>query len=490
MQRSSILFNLLGAVGLLGLLSGCSGGGGGATTGTGGTTSGTAAASGTITGFGSVYVNGKKFDTSGATFTVDGLPGLQTDLKLGMTVTVTGSFNGSQWIADNVLQKDAVEGLVQSIAPDRLSLVVMGQTVMVTSGTEIDERPIPTGLNRDIRNLAVGQFVEVNGHVRPNGVIQATYIEKKSVRVTPEVRGFVTGHVHGTETFQIGNLTVNYTGANISKMPDPTVNVWDGLFVELKELAPGAFDSGTQILTATRVAPEGQGLGGTVDEAEVEGFVTRIDGPRDFFIGTTHVQTAQAIDGIVVGARLSAEGRLANGSLTANQVKFQTIGFDGMVPGGIFGGIELGFTIAGNGGDFSIVGADGANHASSSSFSGSSFMVDLIGGEFTAQSLDLSSIGDNTTFVVVGLADRDDPGSELFHFTYLVSAGTDFERIFLADETRKLQSIYNFAFNGSNGKRLLYDVNLDKVERLVISAVYPKGVTARVDNVHVGQRGL
>ena len=52
-------------------------------------------------------------------------------------------------------------------------------------------------------------------------------------------------------------------------------------------------------------------------------------GPGDFFIGTTHVQTTAStefrggtIDEIVVGAKLSAEGRLANGVLTAKHVKF------------------------------------------------------------------------------------------------------------------------------------------------------------------------
>ncbi len=65
------------------------------------------------------------------------------------------------------------------------------------------------------------------------------------------------------------------------------------------------------------------------DELEVEGFVTQVLGPGDFFIGSTHVQTTAhtefrggTIDEIIVGAKLSAEGRLANGILTAKHVKF------------------------------------------------------------------------------------------------------------------------------------------------------------------------
>lgn len=112
MRRSSILFNLLGAVGLVGLLSGCGSGGGGATT---GTASGSSAASGTITGFGSVFVNGKKFETNDVEVRHDDGSvdrcSISTDLssrcglKEGMTVKVSGSFNGSSRSASTITQE-------------------------------------------------------------------------------------------------------------------------------------------------------------------------------------------------------------------------------------------------------------------------------------------------------------------------------------------------------------------------------------------------
>ena len=329
MRRSSILFNFLGAVGLVGLLSGCGSGGDGAPSGqASGGASGSAAASGAITGFGSVFVNGKKFETSASSFVVDGQSGSQGDLKLGMTVVVTGSFNGDQRSASSVRQRDAVEGLAQSIAADGLSLVVMGQTVLVDSTTRIDNN-IP---GQNILNLVAGtDAVEVNGHIRPDGVILATFIEKKPAgTVTPEVRGFVKNHNDGAKTFQIGNLTVNYTTALINDMPSPVGNVWNGLFVEAKgtQFTPGPNVQTEGTLVATKVEPENQGVQ-QADEFEVEGFVTQVVGLGDFFIGATHVQTTPStefrggtIDEIVVGAKLSAEGRLANGILTAKHVKF------------------------------------------------------------------------------------------------------------------------------------------------------------------------
>lgn len=369
MKRASILFNLLGVVGLIGLLSGCGSGGGGAATGTGGAASGSSAASGTITGFGSVIVNGKRFDTSGSSFVVDGQSGSQSDLKLGMTVTVTGSFNGDQRSASTVQQSDAVEGLVQSIAIDGLSLVVMDQTVLVDTTTLIDDNI----QGRNIQNLVAGtDSVEVNGHIMPDGVIQATFIEKKTVgTVTPEVRGFVNAHDSVARAFQIGNLTVNYTTALIDDMPNPSGSNWNGLFVEVKGTA---FNSGTSTLTATKVERENQGLGNNMDEFEVEGFVTRVDGPGNFFIGTTHVLTTAntqfrggMIDEIVVGAKLSAEGRLANGILTAKHVKFHaSVKLEGNIA-----------TINGN--TFTIAGLPGVTVTVNSQTEGGNTLNNLLG---------------------------------------------------------------------------------------------------------------
>ena len=203
-----------------------------------------------------------------------------------MTETVTGSFNDDQRSASRVQQSDAVEGLVQSIAADGLSLLVMGQTVLVDNTTLIDDNI----QGRNIQNLVAGtDSVEVNGHVMPNGVIQATFIEKKLTgTVTPEVRGFVNAHDAVARTFQIGNLIVNYTTSLIDDMPNPSGSNWNGLFVEVKGTA---FNSGTSTLTATKVEPENDGFGNDIDEFEVEGFVMQANGSGDLFIGKTHVKT-------------------------------------------------------------------------------------------------------------------------------------------------------------------------------------------------------
>lgn len=244
-----------------------------------------------------------------------------------MVVTVSGSFNGNQHTASFVQQRDAVEGLVQSVAGDGLSLVVMGQTVLVDNTTIIDNNIA----GQNVLNLVAGtDNVEVNGHIRPNGTIQATFIEKKLVGVTPEVRGFVSNHVSESATFRLGTLTLNYNGADISDMPAPNGSNWDGRFVEVKGTN---FVSATTTLIATKVEPENQDIGNTIDEFEIEGFVTQAGTANansiDFTIGITPVRTTAntefrggRVDEIVVGAKMSAEGRFDGSTLIAKRVKF------------------------------------------------------------------------------------------------------------------------------------------------------------------------
>ena len=333
MNTSRCVFSLMGLMGIAGLLAAC-GSEGAPSVSASGSGSGSASASGTVTDFGSVFINGKKFEAENVEVRRDGVterctinPVKTCGFKKGMVATVNGSFNGDQRSATTVQQKDAVEGLVQSVAADGLSLMVMGQTVLVDNATIIDDN-IP---GRNIMNLVAGtDNVEVNGHIRPNGFIQATFIEKKVIGVTPEVRGIVSSHASGSGTFRIGTLTVNYSGADISDMPVPNGNNWDSRFVEVKG---SNFVSATTTLIATKVEPENQGLGNAIDEFEVEGFVTQAGTPNDsvidFSIGTTPVRTTAStefrggtVDEIVVGAKLSAEGQFDGSMLIAEHVKF------------------------------------------------------------------------------------------------------------------------------------------------------------------------
>ncbi len=109
--------NILVTVLLMTVLINCGGGGGGSSNvaslgeESGGGIGGTGlTSSGTITGFGSIFVNGVEFETDSAEILLDGNTAADTALRLGMVVLVTGTLNedGVTGTADRVEFNNAV----------------------------------------------------------------------------------------------------------------------------------------------------------------------------------------------------------------------------------------------------------------------------------------------------------------------------------------------------------------------------------------------
>ena len=299
---------LIAALGLVACGGGADGGIGGTGGGGGGGIGGTGIAYGGITGFGSVWVNGVRYDTQGASFRLNGDSVSQNDLRIGMVARVEGSGT----TATSVVVFEALNGRVEQVTAD--SLVVLGQTVRIDTQTQFEDgiRPVP------------GELVEVYGLPVSAGVLAASYIDRESAPSTPpfKVTGFVSAHDASARSLNIGSLVVQYAGADVSDMGS---GGWVGRLVEVKGIAcAGNPVCGT--LTASRVEPAGSGIASS-PKAEVEGFITvqNLDG---FSIGDLRVVITAATvfkDGLptdaVVGARVEAEGPIVDGVMTAAKVE-------------------------------------------------------------------------------------------------------------------------------------------------------------------------
>lgn len=304
-------------------MAGCGGGGGG---GTGATGAAAGVTSGTITGFGSVIVNGVRYRTSGATeFDVDDGPGGQDDLAVGQQVTVrwSSSDGGQTFDATIVEYDDTLEGPIAANSIDLVAgtFVVLGQIVQVGAGTSFDDS-VP---GRSLAGLVAGNRVEVSGLIDANGIVQATRIELDDDIDDDsddefEVRGSIAGLDPLARTFVINGLTVDYSGV-------PAVPVLaDGDFVEVEG---SAFDGTT--LLATKVERE-DADDDDEGEVEIEGFVTAFASATDFEVNGRRVTTNAGTrfeDGTVadlaINARVEVEGSLdVNGVLVAETVEFRS----------------------------------------------------------------------------------------------------------------------------------------------------------------------
>lgn len=283
-----------------------------------------------------VSVSGSDYNTSSTMMTVDGMPGHQSDLKKGMVVlinaTVThhdGTNDPDQRTANTLLYEDAVEGIVQSVALDGSSLMVLGQKVTMTTTTVIDA----SILRQTILSLVPGRdLVEVSGFITGDGVIVGTLIDLKTGSPDYEVKGFIKNYDASRGTFEIGALTVDFQHADVTSMPNASPSTWNGLLVDVRgsHVSPGG--AGVLQITTTKIKPEGLGEGSdseNSEEVEIEGFVTLVLGQSDFSLGNVHVQmtTGTTFEGgtfgdILLGAHMEVMGALVGGILQATNVEF------------------------------------------------------------------------------------------------------------------------------------------------------------------------
>ena len=282
---------------------------------------------GPITGFGSVIVNGVQFDTSNATFTIDGAPGTEADLAVGQIVVIAGTINqaGTAGVATTVDFDDAVEGPIESIDLANDRMIVLGQTVVVSGDTSFEDDINPASLE----GLNVGDVVEVSGFVASNGDILASHIELENPGGEVEVTGIVSNVDTAAATLEINSLVVDYSAAMLDGFPNGAPE--NGQRVEAK----GTQFGGAGELLASSLELEDDGLNlDNVDEVEIEGFVTRFASATDFDVNgvavTTNASTTfegGASADVALGVRIEVEGSVdGNGLLVADRIEFEREG--------------------------------------------------------------------------------------------------------------------------------------------------------------------
>ena len=306
------------------LLISCGGSGGGMTA--GGGIGGTGViSSGTISAFGSIEVNGTKFNTSNAAVIINGVEigiGDETvlnNLDIGRVVTVegTGILDDISAAAVRVIYNDNVRGPVESIRDiddTTKEIVVLGQTVIVNVITKLKET--------DFDGITVNDVVAVSGYFDDNSFIRATFLEKiGDITTIFEVTGFVENLDSIFKTFMINGLKIDYSSiANNLPGGIPA----DGQFVEVEgKLAV----SGEILATNMALADDLSGEDG--EEVEIMGFVTDEISDFEITVGNQIVQfdantlfVDGSIEDIAPGVKLGAEGSLLNGILVADEIEF------------------------------------------------------------------------------------------------------------------------------------------------------------------------
>ncbi len=270
---------------------------------------GTGISSGQVSGFGSVFVNGVKFDTREAQIVIDGQAATEEALQVGMTVVVYGNIdadNPNRGSASKIEFAYLLRGTVEESNPASGIITAAGQTI------HTNELTVFAGITR--KTLAVGDTIAVSGVLNAANDIVASYIAleyEPMFKPAPGVGGGEANTQYANraeaettlsgiiskldprnQTFVVGNQIVSYANTGLS-----AGDLTEGSLVQLT----GSFSEGQlQASSIERIEPRFKGNEG--DTLTLTGYV-----------GTTATETQFEI--MANPVYINADTVFANGSL-------------------------------------------------------------------------------------------------------------------------------------------------------------------------------
>lgn len=245
-------------------------------------------ATGVITGFGSIYLNGTHYQTSTATIHKNGKVVDQSQLAVGEVARLKASKHtaDANGVAVEVNVEDLVLGPISTIDAGNGELTVLAQTIKVNGGTSFAKDILPG----DIKGLKVGDVIEVSGLIDSSGMAVATRIDRASASSALQVLGSVTKLDTSAHTFMINALTVDYSSGTLLGFATGAPSNGD-----LVEVQGTSFNTTTNTLVATQLTRQmtdrEEAGGDTSTQTEREGLITRYASATDFDVSGNPVTT-------------------------------------------------------------------------------------------------------------------------------------------------------------------------------------------------------
>jgi hypothetical protein len=289
--------------------SACGGGGSASLAGLPGTGGTGIYAQGPISGFGSVIINGVRFDDSAATVQIDGLAGTSSALRLGMVASVQGQRGADVTLgtASSIEVWSIAQGLVgagRAVPGATGQFTVAGMTVLTNPNTVFDG--ISVGLP-----VMAGQRVAVWG--LQAGADGRSWSATRVALVTAS-----TVVSSGLVSVQDSQRTLN----GLLLMGAAASTLTQGTLVRVQGSSSGSGSSievaSVKLLGAAGgVLPQG--------DAEIEGVVTTLPTASGFNLGDIVVDSSKAIYSpanvqLFIGAQVEVKGSWRSGVLQATGV--------------------------------------------------------------------------------------------------------------------------------------------------------------------------
>jgi hypothetical protein len=307
------------------ILVACGGGGMGSTS-TPPAEGGQSVAQGTITGLGSVFVDGIEYDTTSASVTDDlGNAASAADLKMGMQVSLTGSdptVASGMGNAGVIVFWSGIEGPVDSADATTGVVTILGQEVDTNVNTVWD-----SSLTGGVGGLTQGELLRVFSlYDNATGRYVASRVEPDAGATSYKLRGMVSNLDTTAKTYTVGPTEIDYSGVT-----SPPAGLANGV-IATSELGT---TEGANGWPATVLRLQNNGMPANHVTVHVRGMVSNEISAASFTLegwpidgSAANFPAGQSV--IVDGAMVQVDGIMTNGAVVASTVDLQ-------VPGGHHG---------------------------------------------------------------------------------------------------------------------------------------------------------
>lgn len=235
---------------------------------------------GTITGFGSVFVNGVEYETSSSAITDDDNIELsEDDLSLGMIITIQGSINddGVTGVANSISYSAEFKGYIDSIDLINSLITLHGQTIVVNELTHFDDTTFIA--------LMTGDYIEVNGNFNSLSQLVATRIEKENVADKIKIKGYISNLDTIAMTFKIADKTVDYTSAELDDFDGK--EIMNGQFVKVTAPLSITVSDNLMAIKVQLITYDDN----SENSHEIEGIITNFTSSTSFMVNGISITT-------------------------------------------------------------------------------------------------------------------------------------------------------------------------------------------------------
>jgi hypothetical protein len=333
-----------------------------------------AAGIGAADGLGSIILNGLRYDTDSATFTIEDA----TELQIGMSARVAGKVdaNFTSGVATQVQSAAELRGAASGIDTSAGSFVVMGTVVSIDSATVWADA-------NGLADISLNSIVQVWGLPSAPGALRATRIQITPTLTDPLVTGTVQNLDTVRKTFTLGQLTINFSSAAFTGMNASSLA--NGIIVRARGTAPPI----AGLLTATTVQgwyaiPVSDGIA-----VQLAGVITDFASRGSFKVLGTPVDATNAqitggpVGSLGNGVKVEVDGFMSGGVLVVKKLRIRN------VPG------------TGGPASFTLIGAIGA-YQSPASFRVRGQPVDAGGSGVIFENGTAANLGNGQRVTVVG----------------------------------------------------------------------------------------